>query len=515
MAKKQNEWGILTGDWVKRATDVTDCLIGEGYNYLSFSVNKLADPTKGQVKRRTIVLGLKVEVPEADRNKAVDNIKSALVLKKVSGEDGQTYHPDVKDRVIDIPITVKEITKIYRIYVKPTKGGGSGGGSASTAINECTFAVYASLRYNIFNNALDPDQGISETHWEEAFKYCKLDKSKDRIGTPDMLWHVSHCMGANLLHNRVDMNGTGKVIFYRGKGIDGKKTDKNTLSSAYGRVKDALNGVSEDKWNPADVWMSVNGFKSELDDKPEIDDVNNYIKQLGGNITTNNITDATLVGISLKKLGATANFSILNAGTPKQRKDAAKPMKFLDENRQGGYDLFFENRGANPIDFYLYYGSGKFDKFQCRNFGGKKASWQIELKGATAAHGRVGGEQVANIVNKITGKTNAFPWNNQPFHTTCGKKHAQANEITDQIVDGLENFKAKNVQKGKDISKDRDKYVAEVSRKEIEWRYSKLNGLRFLKALRDNPNHADQIVQSLYLYASSQLDKSSLFVKIY
>ena len=29
MAKKQTEWGILTGNWVRRATDVTDCLIGE------------------------------------------------------------------------------------------------------------------------------------------------------------------------------------------------------------------------------------------------------------------------------------------------------------------------------------------------------------------------------------------------------------------------------------------------------------------------------------------------------
>ena len=514
MAKKQKPWGILTGNWVKRAVDVTDALIGEGYNYLSFSVNKLADPTKGQVKRKTIVLGLKVEVPESDRDKAVANIKAALMKKEQTKGLGN-YSPQVKDRVIDIPITVGAIEKIYRIYVKPTKSGGSGGGAAQTAINECTFAVYASLRYNVYKNPLNPDIGISESDWEEAFKYCKLDKSKDRIGTPDMLWHVSHCMGANLLAERVKMKGTSKVIFYRGKEIDGKKTDANSLSKAYGRVKSELGGVTEDKWNPADVWMSVDGFESELDDKPKIDDVNNYILQLAGKITTNNITDATLVGISLKKLGATANFSILNAGTPQERKDAAKPMKFLDENRQGGYDLFFENRGANPIDFYLYYGSAKFDKFQCRNFGGKKASWQIELKGATAAHGRVGGEQVANIVNEITGKTNAFPWNNQPFYTTCGKKHSKANEITKDIVDGLEDFKAKNIQKGKDISKDRDKYTFEVSQKEQEWRYSKLNGLRFLKALRDNPNHADQIVQSLYLYASSQLDKSSLFVKIY
>ena len=214
-----------------------------------------------------------------------------------------------------------------------------------------------------------------------------------------MLWHVSHCAGVNKLHQRVTMKGTGNVIFYRGKDIDGKNTVKGSLSKAYNRVKSEIGGVSEDKWNPADVWMSVDGFTSDLDSKPFIDDVNDYILKLAGTITTNKISDATLVGISLKKLGANANFSILNAGSSQDRKDAAKSIKFINKNQQGGYQLFFENRGANPIDFYLYYSSGFYDKFQCRNFGGKKASWQIELKGATAAHGRVGGEQVANIVN--------------------------------------------------------------------------------------------------------------------
>ena len=514
MAKKQTEWGILTGDWVRRATDVTDCLIGEGYNYLSFSINNVADPKS----RKKIVLGLKVEVPEAERTRAVNNIKSALVEKTVSNSDRKSKYSFLEgtpDRQIDIPITVGETEKLFRIYVKPLKSGGSGGGAAQTAINECTFAVYASLRYNVIKADLDPELGISEDHWNEAFNYCRLDKSKERIGVPDMLWHVSHCAGANKLHQRVTMKGTGNVIFYRGKDIDGQKTVKGSLSKAFNRVKSEIGGVSEDKWNPADVWMSVDGFTSDLDSKPFIDDVNDYILKLAGTITTNKISDATLVGISLKKLGANANFSILNAGSSQDRKDAAKSIKFINKNQQGGYQLFFENRGANPIDFYLYYSSGFYDKFQCRNFGGKKASWQIELKGATAAHGRVGGEQVANIVNKITKKT-AFPWKNQTFHSQCAKlPPAQANKITKEIVDLLIDFGAQNIKKGDPIPKDRDQYTLEVSQKEQEWRYSKLNGLRFLKALGDNPEHADQIVQSLYLYASSQLDKSSLFVKIY
>ena len=47
------------------------------------------------------------------------------------------------------------------------------------------------------------------------------------------------------------------------------------------------------------------------------------------------------------------------------------------------------------------------------------------------------------------------------------------------------------------------------------WRYSKLAGLRMLKWLDDLPNgEADKAMKELYLYASSQSDKSSVYWKL-
>ena len=156
----------------------------------------------------------------------------------------------------------------------------------------------------------------------------------------------------------------------------------------------------------------------------------------------------------------------------------------------------------------------EFDKFQLRNFGGSKASWQIELKGATAAHGRCGGGNVASIVNEYA--PNAMPWDNTNFYSSCNPTNRNATiGITREISELLVEFDAKNIIRGLSQQRDLAQYRSLVAYKPQEWRYSKLNGLRLLKALRDNPTKADQIIQALYLFASSQLDFSSVFVKVY
>ena len=150
-----------------------------------------------------------------------------------------------------------------------------------------------------------------------------------------------------------------------------------------------------------------------------------------------------------------------------------------------------------------------------RNFGGKKASWQIELKGATAAHGRCGGGNVAEIVNKYA--DGAMPWNNDPFYNQCNPDNRSNRiSITQEIAKLLVDFKAKNVQGKKQWERDQTQYEEIIAEQSTEWRYSKLNGLRLLKALENNKGKvANQIVQALYLFASSQLDFSSVFVKVY
>ena len=56
----------------------------------------------------------------------------------------------------------------------------------------------------------------------------------------------------------------------------------------------------------------------------------------------------------------------MNREPPEERRAKVSSYKWVDSNRTGGYDLYFENKGKQSIDVYVYYGSGEFDKFQLK-----------------------------------------------------------------------------------------------------------------------------------------------------
>ena len=516
MAVKQEHFEELSGNWIKRAVDITDCLIGEGYNYLHYNVMSV-QPPKAFPKAK-IVLGLRVEVEERDRPKVTKNIQDAVSAKDVTGAKylgKYTYVTNSdgtgpkKENRVDIPVTVGKTTRVIRIEVKPVKGGGSGGGSASTAINECMSAVYCAIRFHYINEDLNPEKGLSAELMEKAYKnHCTLDRPFKDLWA-DSFWHHSHCIVANKLKNSTETKDIKNPHFYRGGGFDDKE-----IKAAYKRVNINLKELkqpyftAEDKWNPADIWMASPDFDiSPLTKKNTAAEINDFIAE--------NYKEKKLIGVSLKKLGSTANIKVQNNETYAKRKQKVSTYKWINRNGTGGYDLYFENKGKTPIDVYLYYGSGTFDKFQLRNFGGDSDSWQIELKGATAAHGRCGGGNVAEIVNKIS--PGALPFDNAGLFRDCNPKGKKKVEINDEIARLLVEFNAKNVKAKEKIAtfKEHDQYVLDISGKEQKWRYSKLNGLRLLEALVTAGDKADQIVQAVYLFCSSQLKFSSVHVKIY
>ena len=79
--------------------------------------------------------------------------------------------------------------------------------------------------------------------------------------------------------------------------------------------------------------------------------------------------------------------------------------------------------------------------------------------------------------------------------------------IVDEIYERLENKNAKGWNKAN--------AKAEIRSKDASWRYSKLSGLRFLDWLISLNGEADRAMKELYLYASSQTDKSSVYYKLY
>jgi len=505
MARRQNSFTNLGTDFAARARDITTCLREEGYNTRDIIEVRQLDPTK------QIVLNLRIDVPQQERGRITNTLVTAITSKNITGSR-ETYDVEVNGNVIDIPIVDN---KKFRVQVKPIQGGGSGAGSASTAINESMFAVYCAVRYHLVTQDLDFRQPISEEVLRQAYNdYCFVDVPFENLWA-DTVWHKSHCLAANKLYSQQQCR-VQDARFYRGSGFDDIE-----IKNAYKRVNTNLVALNEskftdeDKWNPSDIWIAKRGFDiSPINNLNTAAEINKFLDE--------KFISKELVGVSLKKSEgiteaietASARFEVMNQEPPAERRAKVSSYKWVDRNSTGGYDLLFENRGGTPIDVYLYYGSGEFDKFQLRNFGGSKASWQIELKGATAAHGRCGGGNVASIVNEYA--PNSMPWDNTNFYNQCNPSLRTARiSITREISQLLVDFDAINNRRGTLIERDMAQYEEIVAEKSQEWRYSKLNGLRLLKALRDNPTKADQIVQALYLFASSQLDFSSVFVKVY
>ena len=505
MARRQNSFTNLGTDFAARARDITTCLREEGYNTRDIIEVRQLDPTK------QIVLNLRIDVPQQERGRITNTLVTAITSKNITGSR-ETYDVEVNGNVIDIPIVDN---KKFRVQVKPIQGGGSGAGSASTAINESMFAVYCAVRYHLVTQDLDFRQPISDEVLRQAYNdYCFVDVPFENLWA-DIVWHKSHCLAANKLYSQQQCR-VQDARFYRGSGFDNIE-----IKNAYKRVNTNLVALNEskftdeDKWNPSDIWIAKRGLDmSPLNNLNTAAEINKFLDE--------KFISKELVGVSLKKSEgiteaietASARFEVMNQEPPAERRAKVSSYKWVDRNSTGGYDLYFENRGKQSIDVYLYYGSGEFDKFQLRNFGGQKASWQIELKGATAAHGRCGGGNVASIVNEYA--PNSMPWDNTNFYNQCNPSLRTARiSITREISQLLVDFDAINNRRGTLIERDMAQYEEIVAEKSQEWRYSKLNGLRLLKALRDNPTKADQIVQALYLFASSQLDFSSVFVKVY
>ena len=94
-----------------------------------------------------------------------------------------------------------------------------------------------------------------------------------------------------------EVGGSG-YMFVRGDRL----LDDGAIKKAFGRVKGQTNLSSEDKWNPADIWMvqksAMEEVKKHLDRENTIDCLNNALLQ--------RFNDKSLIGISLKKIEGTA-----------------------------------------------------------------------------------------------------------------------------------------------------------------------------------------------------------------
>ncbi len=497
----------ISGQWEVAVRKVQEALAGadpqgKEFAYFNFDVKTAVNPDDDANKRKKIFFAIKVLVPKSGRAVAANRLTRNLTQvfpDAVASRDNQQ---------IDIPIAVGGLSKSIRVEVKPEAGGGSGGGASETQRNECAQCLYAALAFYVYRGHIDPTKIITEEDFQEAAKYIDIDAKLEEIygDALDLSWHHSSIKGANKLWDVFGRNaGNKRYTFCRGGGPDDKEIKKAFQRVNAQMKKDPNIRVtfsSEDKWNPADIWMVDNSLDmSQLDALQTVDDINNFIKV--------KYESKELIGVSLKRIAGRVKMQVLN-----YRKDA----RSLKASRYGfkKYDLVYktsskkDNKDNYPMDAYLYYYTGGYDKFQSRNFGDTKGSWQLELKAASAAGGRAGGGSVTTILDSLgvsyVGLTSGYE--NTTFHQHCDPKNkTHKKRITEDILELLKKYNASG------LPKDDSQTIGEIANRNQSWRYSKLLSLRLLDCISTS-GKGDEIMRALYLYAASQSDKSSVYVKL-
>ena len=158
-------------------------------------------------------------------------------------------------------------------------------------------------------------------------------------------------------------------------------------------------------------------------------------------------------------------------------------------------------------DIYLQFKSeGKDGEIQLRNFSSRPvtSSWQGEIKGAMAAHGKIGGGIIHKILERfITDVTFTTPNETKALYRKFIQGDGSAIEKFYSYYSKMENDPVSI----SDFSKI-------VSEKDEKWFRSKMLTTEMMYHIQFGKANKDDIVSSFLGYAASQSELSAPFIKV-
>ena len=421
------------------------------------ALNKALQDYETQVVKATEKL-TEIRVITGERDEARSAIQSLLDRSNIA------YGPAPKSKSSFTGTEIKIGSEKIQLIYKRKSGGGSGAGAALTKLSESAQCLYAAIAFGLKREITNAD--ITE---ENAKKYRNLFDTDEKLENmlnklPDD-WIDSCTIGANKLWNT--FKGKGKFVFHRGS----KTVDR--IENNFKRIK-KLEGVRMDlnKWSPADMYIVSDNYDPKcLDEEKTILGLNQCMQE--------RIENNTLIGVSLKKIKGQAKIEL---------KNVFKDMKPTRE--YNGYEY-----SDKSMDCYIKISGGT--KIQFRSFGGPKSltGWQGEVKGAQANQGKIS----LGPVNMIL-KNHGF----KQIPTDAARRvTGDRQNVLKEIENGFK------------------KYTKSSSTKVIldspdSWLYSKLQATQLIDRIEGISNNSkrNQLIEDLYLYASSQSKYSAAYYKM-
>ena len=355
---------------------------------------------------------------------------------------------------------------IQLIYKKKGGSAGSGAGAALTKLTEASQCLYAAIAFGLKRHITNAD--VTE---ENAKKFSSMfdtdEKTESMLNDLPDVWISSCTLGANKLWDT--FGGKGKFVFHRGS----KTVDR--IENNFKRIK-KLEGVRMDlnKWSPADIYIVSDKFDITcLDEEKTILGLNQCMQE--------RIENNTLIGVSLKKIMGTAKIDL---------KNVFKDMKVT--KKYEGYTY-----SDTSMDGYINISGGT--KIQFRSFGGPSSltGWQGEVKGSQANQGKISLGPV-NMILKNHGIT--------PIPTDAARKVKSGDKsVLEDILKGYEKYSKAG----------KEKVIDTVTKAPDSWLYSKLQVTQLLDRIEGiRGDKRNQVIEDLYLYASSQSKYSAAYYKL-
>lgn len=409
-----------------------------------------------------------------------------FAAKKLVEERLSKFKIDFKDGVkssssLDIKTTDFTAGSIFfRLYYKP-KSGGSGAGAEVTALGEC-FQAYASYARQLHTKNFESPEEIVELLREKGTRGVKADRTLEQcIKGLDPEWMYSGMVIANELKNYL---GTGTFTYHRGSDM------VNMIAEKYKELsKKAGVTLNINKWNPSDIWVLKDGVTIDLSPFKTLSDFNYYIKDLH--------LAKKLVGVSLKKVpSGKPTGTVYNV---KKR----PTVKYLGFRLGAASKTFFGKDTAK--DVYVSFSDGtSTGEMQIRTFSAGMTGWQGEIKGATAAGGKIGGGNLEDAL-KFAGVSTLSFVNQTTFKTQSSTKNPMTVKKFTQMYKYLSGDKRKDPEIQKDIAEMMKTY-------DNNWLYSKFLGMQFLYTMLSSGKQ-DQVMHQVIAIASSTTNVSSVFIK--
>lgn len=419
-------------------------------------------------------------IANPDRFASKELIEQRLKTAKMSFKDGVKSSTSIDIRTTDVVIS----NVLYRLYYKPRAGGGSGAGAEITALGEC-FQAYASAARQIKRRDLESADEVFSILDDSKIRLTvdadrTLKQCKEKL---DPMWLYSGQAIANELSSYL---GAGEYTFHRGS------SEVKKIEDLYKKLKKVA-GISFDinKWNPADIWAIKKNFNLKTDFKT-LTDFNQYLYEQH--------TNKNLVGVSLKKLSSTISKPVQEIYNSKAAKKKAKFISYRINAK--GKEFFSDSLSK---DVYITFEEGRSRKeMQFRTFSAGMSGWQGEIKGSSAAGGKIGGGNLETAL-ELAGIASSKFYDQAAFRPKARSKDEKTLKEFTTFYKYLSG----------------DKRSEKVLLPEIQilvksfdhnWFYSKYLGMQFLYLMHSN-NKQDDVISTLVSIASSSTPISSIFVK--